>query len=192
MTAISRTKVAPAEEPSAIEATRYRACAASTHCPARPPPPLTPKTTFNHNHSSNSIMNSKYKLPTPTVQERIEVDAFRALVRKRPGYHLARAWIGRRVVADPKVHYPTPVERICWAIRTSTGAKLEDATVIVALEDGGHPITGIVHYYRDHSFGGEVKVDERAWLDVVRDLREGGPPPPRFQVWSDDRMETLQ
>jgi hypothetical protein len=124
--------------------------------------------------------------------DRIEASAIAAEIRQRPGYHLAGAWIAQRQLATlPATEHPTDVGRVGFAIELSTGARLEDETVAVALEDAGIPIIGVVRYWNG-SIGGEVSIDEIVVLDVVLARNHQALPRPWARVWSDDAMENLQ
>jgi hypothetical protein len=126
------------------------------------------------------------KTPKLTDADLAEVEAFRAEIRRRPGYRLARVWIAQRQLAMlPPTHYPTGAAHVANIIEMHTGAKLEDVTIAVALEDAGVPVAGAVRY-RNGDVGVEFWLDERQILDVVEQRNHGALPRPRFKLWSDD------
>lgn len=131
------------------------------------------------------------KTPTLIPADRTDATAVAHEIRQRPGHALASAWIAQRGLEHiPAIRYATDLYRIARAIELSTGAKLEEDTVAVALEDAGIPISLV--RYRDGHVGGEVHIDETVILDPQLAHLHGEAPSTRMRVWSDDSVGPVQ
>ncbi len=125
------------------------------------------------------------KTHTLSPEDQAAVDALRAEIRQRPGYHLVQVWAERNRLGENRTPIPTAIDRITYAIERALGAKLEGVTVMVALEDMGLPVVRLGRH-RGEPYG-EVSIDERVILDIAEQGYRGElPPPGRLRIWGDD------